>query len=84
MRHIFFDSNNKLSSKRVCLAVFTLLYVVLFFSNLYFKKDVSPSISVSLLDIMKYLIVAIFGEPIASKIGFNFGNKEKTEPVKGP
>ena len=81
-KKFFTDVNGKPSIKRIMIAFFSLLYAVLFFTNLYFGKNVTENIQASIIDIMKYLIVAIFAEPIANKVGVNFG--KPAAPVAPP
>ena len=83
MKKYFWDDKGKPSIKRMLIAFFTTLYGIYFFSNLYFSKCLDENLQASMLDIMKYLIVAIFLEPVSNKLGINLGGN-KNMPVPPP
>jgi hypothetical protein len=76
----FLSGGGEASSKRLCLFIFVWLYVVYFFSNLYFKCELKQTIE----DTLFYLILASFTGVGLEKWPINlatlFGKKETLKP----
>lgn len=72
----FLSGNGEASSKRLCLFIFVWLYVIYFFSNLFFKFELKQSIE----DTLFYLILTTFTGVGLEKWPINlavlFGKKE--------
>lgn len=80
LKQFLSGSDGEASSKRLCLFLFVCLYVVYFFSNLYFKFELKQSIE----DTLFYLILASFTgvglEKWPVSLSALVGKKEEAKP----
>lgn len=92
---MFRGSGNGISSKRVVLVWFVLLFTYLIILNAHTGRHVSDSLQTMLDEALKLALIAVFGEPAIAALGRKKGSvtettisddksqiKEKTETVK--
>ena len=92
---MFKGANNGVSSKRVVLVWFVLLFTYLIILNAHTGKHVSDSLQTMLDEALKLALIAVFGEPAIAALGRKKGAvtettitddkgqlKEKTEVTK--